>query len=172
MPQVNQLQNVLNQLKLAIVSKKSADEILHIVLQGMHDGIGLNRVVFARLDTERRFLRASTIVGAENDPVFNRFSIQLNTPHLFVKLLDKAAAFCINDDNRNQYWQMVPAEFQTLIGNNSFMAMSVFANNELFGVVYADRHTNDGQLDAVSYKYFKTFCNALGQALHVLQNAS
>jgi len=172
MPQVNLLQDTMLQLKQALVAKKDTDDIVHLVLQGMHDGIGLNRVVFARVDTERRHLRAHTIVGAENDPVFNRFSIQLNTPHLFVRLMDKSAAICINDDNREQYWRMVPVEFQKLIGTNSFMAMSVFADGELMGVVYADRHTSDCQLDAVSYKYFKTFCNALGQALHVLQKAS
>jgi HD-like signal output (HDOD) protein len=172
MPQVNLLVDILNQLKQALVLKKDTDEIVRIVLQGMHDGVGLNRVVFAKLDADRRYLRASAIVGAENDPVFNRFSIKLNTPHLFVRLLDKSQAVCINDENRDQYWRMVPVEFQKLIGTNSFTAMSVFANGELFGMVYADRHTSDCQLDNVSYNYFKKFCNSLGQALHVLQRAS
>jgi HD-like signal output (HDOD) protein len=172
MPQVNLLQDVLNQVKIAVAARKDTDEILRIMLQGMHDGIGLNRLVFATLDADRRYLRANAIVGAENDPVFNRFQIKLNTPHLFVRLLDKSAAVCINDHNRDQYWRMVPVEFQKLIGTNSFMAMSVFANGELLGMVYADRHTSDCQLDNVSYNYFKKFCNTLGQAMQVLQQAS
>lgn len=172
MPQVNVLADIMNQLKQALLLKKESDEIMRIILQGMHDGIGLNRVVFAKLDPDRRYLRACAIVGAENDPVFNRFSIKLNTPHLFVRLLDKSQAICINNDNREQYWSMVPVEFQKLIGTNSFMAMSVFANAELLGLVYADRHTSDCQLDNVSYNYFKKFCNTLGQALQVSIQAS
>ena len=172
MPQVNLLQDILNQLKQALLLKKDIDEIVRIVLQGMHDGIGMNRVVFAKLDPDRRYLRASAIVGAENDPVFNRFSIKLNTPHLFVRLLEKSQAIYINNDNRDQYWGMVPIEFRKLIGTNSFMAMSVFSNNELVGLVYADRHTSDCQVDSVSYNYFKKFCNGLGQALQVLRRAS
>jgi HD-like signal output (HDOD) protein len=172
MPQPALLTDSINQLKQAIVQRKSTDEIVHIVLQGMHDGIGLNRVVFARLDPDRRHLRSSAIVGAENDPVFNRFSINLQPPHLFTRLLDKTQAVCINDDNRDQYWRMVPLEFQKLIGTNSFMAMSVFANGELLGLVYADRHTSDCQVDNVSYAYFKKFSNSLGQALQVLKRAS
>ena len=172
MPQVSLLQDILNQIKQAIVLKQGSDEIIRLVLQGMHDGIGLNRVVFAKLDPDRRYLRASAIVGAENDPVFNRFHIKLNTPHLFVRLLDKSAAICINDGNREQYWRMVPVEFQKLIGTNSFMAMSVFANGQLVGMAYADRHTSDCQLDDVSYNYFKKICNTLGQALQVLRQAS
>ena len=172
MPQVNLLQDILGELKQALTLRKDTEEIIHIVLQGMHDGIGLNRVVFARLEPEQRYLRASAIVGAENDPVFNRFSIKLNTPHLFVRLLDKSQAICINDGNRDQYWGMVPVEFRKLINTNSFMAMSVFANDELLGLVYADRHTSECQLDTVSYKYFKKFCNMLAQALQLLQRAS
>ena len=172
MPQTALLSDSLNQLKQALMLRKDTDEIVRIVLQGMHDGIGLNRIVFARLDADRRNLRASAIVGAENDPVFNRFSIKLNPPHLFTHLLDKSQAICINDANRDQYWRMVPVEFQKLIGTNSFMAMSVFANGELLGLVYADRHTSDCQLDDASYTYFKKFCNSLGQALQVLQRAS
>ena len=172
MPQVNILQDILNQLKQALHLRKDSEEIIRIVLQGMHDGIGLNRVVFAKLDPDRRNLRASAIVGAENDPIFNRFSIKLNPPHLFNHLLDKSQAVCINDENREQLWRMVPVEFQKLIGTNSFMAMSVFSNGALLGVVYADRHTSDCQLDNVSYSYFKKFCNALGQAFQVLRQAA
>lgn len=172
MPQVSLLQEILNELKQAIASRQEIEEIIHIVLQGMHDGIGLKRVVFARPDPEHRYLRANSIVGAENDPVFNRFSIKLDIPHLFVRLLDKSQAICINDTNRGQYWGMVPVEFKKLIGTNSFMAMSVFTNNKLVGLVYADRHTSDCQIDTVSYNYFKKFCNTLGQALQLLQSAS
>lgn len=169
MPQVNLLQDSLNELKQALNMRKESDEIVRVVLQGMHDGIGLNRVVFARLDPDRRYLRASAIIGAENDPVFNRFQIKLNTPHLFVRLLDKSLAVSINNDNREQYWSMVPVEFQKMIGTNSFMAMSIFADKELLGLVYADRHTSDCQMDQRSYNYFKKLCNALGQALQVIR---
>lgn len=165
MPQLNLLQDSLNQLKQGLELGKDQDEILRIVLQGMHDGIGLNRVVFATPDPEGRQLRASAIIGAENDPVFNRFQIRLNIPHLFSRLLEKPQAVYINNDNRDQYWRMVPIEFQKLIGTNSFMAMSVFVKGKLMGLIYADRHTSDCQVDKVSYRYFKKLCATLGQAL-------
>ena len=69
-------------------------------------------------------------------------------------------------------WSWSRATTSWPFSTNSFTAMSVFANGELFGMVYADRHTSDCQLDNVSYNYFKKFCNSLGQALHVLQRAS
>ena len=171
MPQVNILKNTLNELKIAISGKEPEEKILRIFLEGIHDGIGLNRVVYARLDKEHRYLQARLVVGADNDPIFSRFSVKLDQPHLFQHLISKSQAVYINDDNRNQYWPMVPAEVQKLIGTNSFMAMSIFANGKLDGVIYADRHTSACQIDKNSYNYFKKLCGTLAQAMELSQRA-
>ncbi len=165
MPQINVLRDTLNELKEAVSNKQSANDILSICLQGMHDGIGLNRVVFACPDQEQRYLTARAVIGADNDPVFSRFTIKLDQPHLFKHLASKPQAVCINDSNRNKYWQLVPSEFQKLIGTNSFICMSVFVNDKLAGIVYADRHTSACQVDNRSFGYFKNLCGSLGQAL-------
>ena len=164
-PQVNVLRDTILKIKDAVIGKQDNNKIIHICLEGMHDGIGLNRVVFATPDNERKALHAKAVVGAENDPVFNRFTIRLDKPHLFFRLLDKPQAVCVNDSNRDRFWPLVPIEFQKLIGTNSFIAMSVFADNKLLGLLYADRHTSACQIDEASYNYFKKLCNTLGQAV-------
>lgn len=167
MPQINVLKDTLGRLKQAVALKQPEDEIIDIVLEGMHDGIGLNRVVYAVHDPGERRLKARAIVGAENDPVFNRFAIRLNSTHLFTQLLEKSQAVCINDANRSYYWSMVPVDFKQLIGTNSFMAMSLNHADTPRAIVYADRHTSACQVDAVSYDYFKKLCSSLGQALQI-----
>jgi HD-like signal output (HDOD) protein len=169
-PQLNVLKSTLNDLKNALDAKQSIDEILHICLTGLHDGIGLNRVVYVQLDDEKKSLKAKTVIGADNDPVFNRFSIQLKEAHLFQQLISKSQAVCINDSNREKFWSMVPANFQQLIGTNSFVAMSIFIKNELHGMIYADRHTSSCQIDTASYNLFKKFCNSLSTALEITTN--
>ena len=169
MPQVNILKNTLQDLKQAASSKDSQETMLRICLEGIHDGIGLNRVVYAQLDPEHRFLQAKLVVGADNDPIFSRFSVRLDQPHLFKHLIGKSQAVVINDENRNKFWSMVPAEVQKLIGTNSFVAMSIFANGKFDGMVYADRHTSACQIDNNSYLYFKKLCNSLGQAMEMAQ---
>lgn len=168
-PQINVLRDTLAKLKLAIQKKQSQASMIRICMQGMHDGIGLNRVVFAVTDDENKSLRVKLVMGADNDPVFNRFKINLNKPHLFFKLIKKPQAVCINDSNRQKFWPLVPIEFRKLIGTNSFMAMSVFNGDKLLGLFYADRHTSACQVDDKSYSYFKNMCNTLGQAIGKIQ---
>ena len=169
MPQINLLKMTLEQLKTAVQEKQTPDKILKICLQGLHDGVGLNRVVYTQFDNEKKNLVAKAIIGADNDPMFNRFSIQLAQAHLFQQLISKPQAVYINDGNRKQYWSLVPAEFQKMIGTNSFAAMSIYLNNKLHGLVYADRHTSSCQIDTYSYAYFKKLCSSLSTALGMVK---
>lgn len=167
MPQLAVLQDLLHQLKQASRSMP-VYQLLSLILKGMHDGIGLNRVVFARLDPEARLLRAEKIIGADNDPHFSRFEIALDEPHLLQRLMDKHQAVLINDTTRSKFWSLVPDQFQKLIGINSFVAMSVFLDGRPFGLFYGDRHNNACQIDEKSYQYFKTICTVGTQALQNL----
>ena len=136
----------------------SLKELIHLVLSGMHDGIGLNRVVFATQDTEEKKLIPYAIKGADNDPVFNRFEIKLNKQNLFGRLMQKSQAIVINNKTRDTFWELVPKEFKKFIVTNSFLAMSIYVKNEEIGFFYADRHTQDCQIDDTSYRLFKSLC--------------
>lgn len=164
-PQLAVLQERLQQLREALEANKEPVEIIQICLSALHDGVGLNRVVYATYDEENHKLALQAVVGANNDPIFNRFSIRLDSPHLFHALMQKTQAICITDENRDKFWSMVPAEFQKLIGTNSFAAMSIFSRQKPLGLVYADRHTSSCQIDPASYNYFKKICQTLSQAL-------
>jgi len=164
-PQLNVLQERMQDLRTAVADNKNEDEIIQICLSALHDGVGFNRVVFADMDIEHKKLGVKAVVGANNDPIFNRFSIKLDQPHLFHALMEKGQAICINDGNRDKFWSMVPSDFQKLIGTNSFAAMSIFLNNKPLGLIYADRHTSSCQIDPSSYNYFKKICQNLSVAI-------
>ena len=96
--------------------------------------------------------------------------VHLAQGHLFFHLMEKPQAVCIHDGNRKANWQLVPADFQKLIGTNSFMAMSIFVGNQAYGLFYADRHTSACQIDNTSYAYFKKICGMVMQSIEHLQS--
>ncbi len=164
-PQLDVLKELFGQLGKAVGRNVAHEELLAIAVRAMHDGIGLNRVVFARLDEDARALVAARVAGAENDPIFSRFQIGIGIPNLFGRLLERPQAIWMNDDNRRKYWSLVPAEVQKLLTTNSFFAMSVHVDGKPFGLFYADRHTSACQLDETSYKYFKAISSQTARAL-------
>lgn len=155
-PQLHILRRSLQELQSGMkAGSLTLQKVLSLTMDGMHDGIGLNRVVFALLTQERHQLRARAIAGADNDPVFNRFLIELNGAHLFTRLMEKPQALWINDTNRVKFWPIVPKPFQRIIGGNSFFVLSVFVKERPVGLFYADRHSMDCALDPHAYHRFK-----------------
>ena len=136
----------------------SADEFISHVVAAMHDGIGLNRVVFCRYIEDEKVLQGNILKGAENDPVFNRFKIEISETDIFSHLISKPQAVLMNESTRTKFWPLVTVDFQKLIQTNSFVAMSIFIKDKPYGVFYADRHTPACQIEDRSYNYFKTLC--------------
>ncbi len=166
MPQLHILRRALQELQEGMRARNlTLQKILSLTMDGMHDGIGLNRVVFALLTQERHQLRARAIAGSDNDPAFNRFLIELNGAHLFTRLMEKPQALWINDTNRVKFWPLVPRPFQRIIRSNSFLVLSVFVKGKPVGMFYADRHSEACHLDAHAYHRFKQLGMLAAQAM-------
>jgi HD-like signal output (HDOD) protein len=130
-------------------------EVLRLVLEGMRDGLGLNRVVFASLTPNKDQLRASFMLGSDNDPGFKRFAVDLSGHNLFVRLMEKPQSLWLDDNNRRKFFPLIPINFHKLIDNDSFFVMSLFVRGKPVGLFYADRHSRHYRLDELSYKRFK-----------------
>ena len=168
-PQMPLLIKLIENIKNAD-SDISLKELIHLVLAGMHDGIGLNRVVFATRNKDTQTIIPYAIKGADNDPVFNRFSIKLQEKNLFERLMQKSQAIVINNNTRNTFWELVPKDFKNFIVTNSFTAMSVYVKDVEIGVFYADRHTQDCQIDDISYRLFKSLCTTAVAAMEKMKS--
>jgi HD-like signal output (HDOD) protein len=130
-------------------------EVLRLVLSGMRDGLGLNRVVFASLTPNKDQLRASYILGCDNDPNFKRFTVDLGAHNLFVRLMEKQQSLWFDDNNRKKVFALIPIGFHKLINNDSFLVMSLVVRGRPIGLFYADRRNRNCRLDEECYKRFK-----------------
>ena len=164
MPQRRVLLRVMKSLTQTEESL-SLKKVLALTMEGMHEGLGLNRVVFAMLTPDKGQLRARSILGSDNDPLFNRFVIDLESHNLFTRLLEKPQSLWLDENNRGKFFPLIPIGFHKLIRNDSFLVMSLFVRNKPVGIFYADRHTNACRLDAESYKRFKQLVAQASQTL-------
>ena len=166
-PQLSVLRDAVKMMTNFSPKSITVEDFLQHVVTAMHDGVGLNRVVFCRYNNEERSLQGEVFKGAENDPVFNRFEINLNSEktNLFAHLIAKPQAVLMNESSRAKFWPLVTTDFQKLINTNSFVAMSIFVKNKPYGLFYADRHTVACQIEERSYSYFKTLCTHVTKVL-------
>ena len=167
-PQLSVLRKAVQMMTKLSPKEVSSDEFIQDIVTTMHDGVGLNRVVFCLYNKEEKLLQGHVLKGAENDPVFNRFQIEITGTDLFSHLLTKPQAVLMNESTREKFWPLVSIDFQKLVSTNSFVAMSIFIKNEPYGLFYADRHTATCQIEERSYNYFKTLCTHTTKVLEQL----
>lgn len=163
-PQANIFKEAIAKLQHGLGSM-DLNEIMRTTVHGLHDGVGLNRVVFCMLSAERDKLVSRYIIGADNDPVFSRFQIDLSIPSLFTKLLEKPVSLWINAENREKYWRVIPEPFKMIIKTNSFYVMSVLIDDKPVGLFYADRRSANCDLDETAYQQFRLLCQSATKSL-------
>lgn len=145
-------------------------DLMTHVMRGLHDGLGLNRVVFAILNRDRSELQARYLAGTDNDPAFSQFRLNLDRPHLFSRLLEREQAVWLNDENHARFWPLVPESVRKLIHTDTFFAASVVVEGKPIGLFYADRHLPDSRLDPNAYQRFKHLCQLSSVAIARLRN--
>jgi HD-like signal output (HDOD) protein len=135
--------------------KLADDEVIKIAVEGMRNGIGFHRVVFAVPSSNGLYLEACKIIGSEYDAAFNMFKIKLDKLNLFSRLLEKPSSIWINDENRGKYWRSIPSEFKVLIKINSFCAMSVCLDGKPVGLFYVDQCSPECKIDKQAFTLFR-----------------
>lgn len=172
MPQWLVYDEVVAQLPQLDPETSNLHDLMTRVMRGLHDGLGLNRVVFAMLSRDRSVLQARYLAGTDNDPAFSQFRLQLDRPHLFKRLLEREQAVWVNETNHAKFWPLVPEPVQRLIQTDTFFSASVVIDGKPIGLFYADRHLPDSRLDQNAYQRFKHLCQLSTVAISRLRKAS
>lgn len=158
MPNHARLQAILDEIQTHLDGSLDLHDMMTLVLQGMHEGIALNRIVFALLTRDRAFLKAKYVHGAPPGSPLRLFEVDLRKPSLFSRLLDKMQGVWFNAGNAKTLSPLIQPELTRIIGEGEFYAMSLFVNGKPVGLFYADRKHGECRLDEHSYLEFKRLC--------------
>jgi hypothetical protein len=165
MPDHAQLQQAVEGIQTHLDGSLDLHEMMTLVLKGMHEGIGLNRIVFALITRDRCFLKAKYVYGAPSDSPLRHFEVNLSKPGLFPRLLDKMQGIWFSSSNAKTLSPMIPPEIHKQIGEGDFFAMSLFVQGKAVGLFYADRKHGACALDEHAYLEFKKMCVLASEGL-------
>lgn len=165
MPRQDKFEQTMQEVAAHLDGTLNMQDMLSLVLQGMHQGVALNRVLFALLSADRTRLKAKYILGAGHDSLLHKFELDMSGKHLFARLMEKVQGVWYRDSNRATLDPLIPNELRQQIGEGEFFAMSVFVHNKPVGLLYADRKHGACSLDEHSYDEFKQLCLRAAEGL-------
>ncbi len=152
------LKSVVEQIEQHLDSSLNLNQMLALVLKGLHHGLGLSRVVFAMVTPDGQRVKSRFTLGIGAQEPLRHFEFPLQSPDLFGRLMTKMQAVWVNADNQVRLWPMVRPELKAMIGEGEFLAMSLYVGDKPFGLIYGDRGRAGCRLDAPTYEGFKSLC--------------
>jgi hypothetical protein len=143
----------------------SRDALLTQLVRTLHHGLGLNRVVFAHYHPRLQTLTAEFFMGTDFEPLFNRFRLAVTAHDISHDLLAAPTSIWLNPETAPDLLPRFPPSVLELTGINQCFIASLWAGDQVIGVVYADRRCASCQLDALSYQLFTELVTAAGNCL-------
>jgi HD-like signal output (HDOD) protein len=152
------LQACLQGIEAHLDGSFNLNQMLALVLKGVHHGLGLSRVVFAMITPDGQRVKSRFTLGVAAQEPLRHFEFALHSKDLFGHLMTKMQGVWLNPDNRPRLWPMIRPELRTMLGEGEFYAMSLFVGERPFGLIYADRGRAGCRLDQATYDDFKRLC--------------
>lgn len=152
------LQSCLQGIEAHLDGSLNLNQMLALVLKGLHHGLGLSRVVFAMVTPDGQRVKSRFTLGVGAQEPLRHFEFPIQSKDLFGHLMTKMQGVWLNPDNRARLWPMVRPELKAMLGEGEFLAMSLFVGERPFGLIYADRGRTGCRLDLATYNDFKRLC--------------
>lgn len=151
--------NVLRDLSNVLERKPDFNNIIGIVLEGMHRGIGMDRVLFAIFDKSTQNLNTKYILGIDIKKLEKYFQISTgeNEHSVFSWVMERSESVWVKNKSQLGIDMKSVKRILDIIEVESFIINPLVINNKVIGVFYSDRKPSGRKITAVDYESCKHF---------------
>ncbi|BAN49407.1 HDOD domain-containing protein [Metapseudomonas resinovorans] len=168
-------QQALQELRMLESRKADINLVLDALLRGLHQGVGLERVMVAVLSDQRSRFSVRRAVGEGTERWLNEFTLpasQPEQPNLFSYVLR----------TRETMWMGVPASYslndlvtrpmREWLGQGMFFIAPLLVGKREIGVIYADCRLSGRALRHEQFVAFQYFAQAASRCLEAMAQKS
>jgi len=160
--------SILRELSNALSEQLDVNTIFKMVLEGLHRGIGLERVCVAFI--QKHQTQAKYVLGEGTDEWRERFSFSLG-PHqdnIFTYTLKQGEPQWLQPDKNPALKHLYCNDILTLIGKQPAFTAAISLNNRHVAMFYADRWNLGSALEQEQFESFRHFVLQTQMSLQLL----
>lgn len=166
--------NILRDLSNATQEGLDVNTIFQMVLEGMHRGIGLERVCIAFVKGHK--LAAKYVLGEGTEHWRTSFLIDVGpfTDNVFTNALEHGGSHWYTLETQEKQPELYPTDLITIVGKMPSFVHVLEVEGRRVALFYADRWNFGGNLSESQFDSFQHFCQQAQLSLNVLtqKNAS
>lgn len=157
----------------AIVHSRNGNvnAVMSVMLEGIHRGIGMDRVFLALLTPDRHAIKAKYGLGWLPEEQVESFLVSMHPskPANIVRhVMENQQPIWVTEEPAQEILGLLTREVSEFIGNGPFFIMPVCMKGKSIGIVYADRTPSARELDNESFESFIFFGQQASISLSVL----
>jgi HD-like signal output (HDOD) protein len=159
--------DVLREMGAMIAAGTDFNTLFRMVLEGLHRGVGLERVAIALIDKEGRTLRVKYMLGDDTEAWREHFQFPCQRPddNILSHCMHSRTCLLVRNRKLPEYRHLMTAECQRVIGKGQFLVAPIHAGSRNIGVFYADRGDTDATIDDTQFESFRYFSDQANQGL-------
>lgn len=163
--------NILRDLSNATYERMDVNTIFQMVVEGMHRGIGLERVVIAFI--KKRKLQAKYLLGESTDHWRSSFLFDVGpySESIFTHCMEKGGTHWFKEESIASQGNLYPDDVVRIIGRYPSFVSALQVEDRKVAIFYADRGNFGGKLNDDQFESFKHFSNQAQASLNLLSKS-
>ncbi len=155
--------NILRELAVMINEHVDVNTMFQMVVEGVHRGVGFERVALFLIDPKKKLLQAKYALGEDSTAWREKltFAIKTEQDNLLAYCLHSRQILWMRPDKPAQLKHLIDAKTAALVAVNNCVIAPLYAGSRQIGIVLADRNL-DG--DAIEQDQYDSFCHFAQQA--------
>jgi len=163
---------ILQDLTAMMIDGIDINSLFQTVLEGLHRGVGLERVCLAIFDKGRETISAKYVLGdgTEDWSKKFKFNFEKSRSGFLFQLFSKGAPAWVGNSQFKALNMALTPDYIAVTGVKSFLISPVKANKKPVGFLYADLGESKREITDAYFNGFRHFCQQTNMCLTVLSN--
>ncbi|NIB43873.1 HDOD domain-containing protein [Pseudomaricurvus alkylphenolicus] len=160
--------SVLRDLSNALMEKLDVNAIFQMVLEGLHRGIGLERVVLAFVQKDQ--VTAKFVLGEGTDGWREKFDfpVERGANNLFSHAIKQGEPVWVSQEDMGQRSRFYDPDVKKLLGEHPAFVSGIFLGPRCIAIFYCDRWKLGGTLREDQFQSFRHFMVQTEMSLKML----
>ena len=162
--------DVLREMGAMVAQNVDANTLFQMVVEGIHRGIGLERVALCLADPGLTRISAKYVLGNDTDDWREHFSFPVGqqASSVFSLCLQQREVLWLRKSNRSQYYTLYDDEIKQLLAVDNALMAAIFTSKRSIGLIVADRGFDGNEISQEQQESFSHFIQQTNMSLEML----
>jgi hypothetical protein len=162
--------DILREMGSMVEQMVDVNTLFQMVVEGIHRGIGLERVTLCLTDPKITTMQAKYVLGEDTDEWRSEmnFPVKSDQDNLFAHCLHSRQNIWLQPNKHHALQHLIDKKTARLVNTKNCLISSIYAGNRPIGIIVADRGRKGEKIDTEQYESFDHFSKQTSMSLAML----